>query len=121
MFKANCSVQITGKKDVLVKTVHRTFLQAQSVEQFRAAIKNQATRDPYERRLIIGFLNRMNAESLDAFVEFAKDNPGLAEIKTIITIIGAVKRIHYHHNPLLQSLFTMFLKFHPPDLLQLSY
>jgi hypothetical protein len=51
-----------------VKTVDRTFLQGQSVELFRAAIKSQATRDPYERRLI-GFLKRMNTESPDAFVE----------------------------------------------------
>src|SRR5215210_2959236 len=35
-----------------VKTVDRTFLQGQSAELFRAAIKSQATRDPYERRLI---------------------------------------------------------------------
>jgi hypothetical protein len=38
-----------------VKTVDRTFLEGQSVELFRAAIKSQATRDPYERKLI-GFL-----------------------------------------------------------------
>ena len=42
------------------KTVGRTFLQGQqSAELSRAAIKSQATGDPYERRLI-GFLKRMN-------------------------------------------------------------
>jgi hypothetical protein len=39
-----------------VKTVDRAFLQGQqSAELFRAAIKSQAIRDRYERRLI-GFL-----------------------------------------------------------------
>ena len=38
-----------------VKTADRTFLKGQSVDLFRAAIKSQTTRDPYERRLI-GFL-----------------------------------------------------------------
>jgi integrase len=65
-----------------VKTVDRTFLHGQSVDLFRAAIKSQATRDPYERRLI-AFLKRMDAESPDAFVEFAKNNPALAENKII--------------------------------------
>jgi hypothetical protein len=37
-----------------VKTVDRTFVKGQSVELFRAAIKSQATCDPYERRLIGG-------------------------------------------------------------------
>ena len=37
------------------KIVDRTFLQGQSVDLFRAAIKSLATGDPYERRLI-GFL-----------------------------------------------------------------
>jgi hypothetical protein len=65
-----------------VKTVDRTFLKGQSVELFRAAIKSQATRDPYERRLI-GFLKRMDARSPDAFVDFAKNNPALTENKII--------------------------------------
>jgi hypothetical protein len=51
MLKADGSVKIIDIK-VAVKTVDRTFLQGQSVELFRAAIKSQATRDPYERRLI---------------------------------------------------------------------
>jgi hypothetical protein len=60
-----------------IKTVDRTFLQEQSVELFCAAIKSQATRDPYERRLI-GLLKRMDAKSVDAFIEFARNNPILA-------------------------------------------
>jgi hypothetical protein len=44
-----------GKKGMVLKTVDRAFLQGQqSVDLFRAAIKSQATRDPYERRL--GFI-----------------------------------------------------------------
>lgn len=65
-----------------VKTVDRTFLKGQSAELFRAAIKSQATRDPYERRLI-GFLKRMDASSPDAFVEFARNDPTLVENKII--------------------------------------
>jgi hypothetical protein len=62
---------------MVVKTVDRTFLQGQSAELFRAAIKSQATRDLYEKRLI-GFLKRMDVESPDAFIEFARNNPTLA-------------------------------------------
>jgi hypothetical protein len=65
-----------------VKTVDRTFLQGQSVDLFRAAIKSQATRDPYERRLI-AFLKKMDARTPEAFVEFTKMNPALAENKII--------------------------------------
>jgi hypothetical protein len=64
-----------------VKTVDRTFLKGQSVDDlFHAAIKSQATRDPYERRLI-GILKRMDAKSADAFIEFARNHPALAENK----------------------------------------
>jgi hypothetical protein len=70
-----------------VKTVDRSFLQGQSAELFRAAIKSQAKRDPYERRLI-GFLKRMDAKSPDGFIEFAKSNPALAESK-IITFLSS--------------------------------
>jgi hypothetical protein len=65
------------------KTVDRTFLKGQSVDDlFRVAINSQATRDPYERRLI-GILKRMDAKSADAFIEFARNNPALAENKII--------------------------------------
>jgi hypothetical protein len=42
----------------------------------QSKIKQHAT--PYERRLI-GFLKRMDARSPEAFFEFAKCNPALAE------------------------------------------
>jgi hypothetical protein len=54
-----------------VKTVDRTFLQGQSAELFRAAIKSQATRDAYERR-INGFLKRMNGGALMLLLNLQK-------------------------------------------------
>ncbi len=54
IFKADESVrivQVRKKEGWRQKTVDRTFLQGQSAELFRAAIKSQATRDPCERRL----------------------------------------------------------------------
>ena len=79
MFKAEgINIELQLEKGMAVKTVDRAFLQGQNAELFRAAIKSQATLDQYERRLI-GFLKRMNARSLDAFFEFAKCNPALAE------------------------------------------
>jgi hypothetical protein len=79
MFKAEgINIELQLEKGMAVKTVDRVFLQGQSAELFRAAIKSQAMRDRYERRLI-GFLKRMNARSPDAFFEFAKCNPALAE------------------------------------------
>ena len=60
MFKAEgINIELQLEKGMAVKTVDRAFLQGQSAELFRAAIKSQATLDPYERRLI-GFLKRMN-------------------------------------------------------------
>ena len=55
MFKANISITITGKKrEMAVKTtVDRSFLQGQSVEPFRDAIRSQATGHPYEIRLLL--------------------------------------------------------------------
>jgi hypothetical protein len=54
MFKAEGSVTESQlEKGMAVKTVDRNSLQVQSVELFRAAIKSQATRDPYERRLLL--------------------------------------------------------------------
>ena len=79
MFKAEgINIELQLEKGMAVKTVDRVFLQGQSAELFRAAIKSQAIRDRYERRLI-GFLKRMNARSPEAFFEFAKCNPALAE------------------------------------------
>jgi hypothetical protein len=60
MFKAEgINIELQLEKGMAVKTVDRAFLQGQSAELFRAAIKTQAMRDRYERRLI-GFLKRMN-------------------------------------------------------------
>jgi hypothetical protein len=79
MFKAEgINIELQLEKGMAVKTVDRAFLQGESAELFRAAIKSQAMRDRYERRLI-GFLKRMNARSPEAFFEFAKCNPALAE------------------------------------------
>jgi hypothetical protein len=57
MFKAEgINIELQLEKGMAVKTVDRAFLQGQqSAELFRAAIKSQATRDRYERRLV-GFL-----------------------------------------------------------------
>jgi len=65
-----------------VKSVDRTFLQGQSADLFHAAIKSQATLDPYQRRLI-GFLKKMNARAPDDFIAFAKNNPAAAENRII--------------------------------------
>jgi hypothetical protein len=60
MFKAEgINIELQLEKGMAVKTVDRAFLQGQSAELFRAAIKSQAMRDRYERRLI-DFLKRMN-------------------------------------------------------------
>jgi hypothetical protein len=54
MFKAEVStIELQLEKGMAVKTVDRTSLQGQSAELFRAAIKTQATRDPYHRRIIL--------------------------------------------------------------------
>lgn len=45
-----------------VKTIDRAFLQGQSVELFRTAIKSPVLLDLSGRRLF-GFLKRMDAES----------------------------------------------------------
>jgi hypothetical protein len=83
MLKANGSVTITGRKErMAIKTFDRIFLQGQSADLFRAAIKSQATRDPYERRLI-GFLKKMNARTPDDFIAFVKSNPAAAENRII--------------------------------------
>jgi len=51
-FKADGRVRIAGKKKkkMAAKIVDRTFLQGQSAELFRAAIKSHATRDPSARK-----------------------------------------------------------------------
>jgi hypothetical protein len=53
MFKQMSAQNYAGKKKgMAVKTVDRAFLQGQSIDLFRAAIRSPATRDPYERWLM---------------------------------------------------------------------
>ena len=63
------------------QTLDRSILQGESIELFRAAIRNSATRDPYERRLI-GFLKDVNITP-DEFVTMAKKDARLFERKII--------------------------------------
>jgi hypothetical protein len=65
------NIELQLEKGMAVKTVDRAFLQGQSAELFRAAIKSQATLDPYERRLI-GFLKRMNGGVLMLLLNLQK-------------------------------------------------
>ena len=67
------------------KSVDRSILQGESIELFRAAIKNPGTRDPYERRLI-HFLKIMKLAP-DDFVAAAKKNSASIE-KQIISFIS---------------------------------
>ena len=68
------------------KAVDRSLLQGESIEHFRAAIRNGATRDPYERRLI-GFLKRVMMTP-DDLVARAKSQPSTIE-KILISFISA--------------------------------
>jgi integrase len=68
------------------KAVDRSLLHGESIEQFRAAMRNAATRDPYERRLI-GFLKNVMMTP-DEFVAKAKSQPGTIE-KILISFISA--------------------------------
>ncbi|HZD35430.1 MAG TPA: hypothetical protein VE130_09520 [Nitrososphaeraceae archaeon] len=63
------------------KPVDRSLLCGESVALFKAAIRNAATRDPYERRLI-AFLGRISMDP-DSFVDLAKSKPQAAEKKII--------------------------------------
>ncbi|MGB8640762.1 MAG: hypothetical protein WCD28_00620, partial [Nitrososphaeraceae archaeon] len=60
---------IRNKKTI----VDRSILEAETVELFRAALRNENTRDPYERHLIT-FLNHISM-SPDTFVNLARDKP----------------------------------------------
>jgi integrase len=68
------------------KVVDRSLLQGESIEQFRAAIRNPITRDQYERRLV-GFLKRVKLTP-DQFVAEAKFQSGGIE-KIMISFISA--------------------------------
>lgn len=70
--------------------VDRSILACESIDLFRAAIRNAATRDPYERRLI-AFLNGTGMDP-DSFVMLAKDKPQVAERKIISFINEQVER-----------------------------
>lgn len=94
MFKADAGIRYFRQKGDSIKKVDETFLQVQSVGLFRAAIKSQATRDPYEKRLI-GFLMRIDANSPDAFIEFARNNPTLAENRIIALLSSERARVDH--------------------------
>jgi hypothetical protein len=68
------------------KAVDRSLLHGESIEQFRAAIRNAATRDPYERR-IIRFLESLGMTP-DEFVAQAKSRPDAIEKSNIVYFCG---------------------------------
>ena len=70
--------------------VDRSLLCGESINLFRAAIRNEATRDPYERRLI-NFLRNVEMDP-DSFVDLAKREPRAAEKKIILFINEQVQR-----------------------------
>jgi integrase len=72
------------------KPVDRSILSGESIILFRAAIRNAATRDPYERRLI-AFLNTIGMDP-DSFVDLARKKPRVAEKKVMSYIIEQVQR-----------------------------
>ena len=65
-------------------------MSGESISLFRAAIRNAATRDPYERRLI-SFLTSIDTDP-DSFVNLVKSNPQVAEKKVISYINQEVLR-----------------------------
>ena len=69
------------------KALDRSLLHGESIEQFRAAIRNVATRDPYERRLV-RFLVKLGRVTPDEFVAEAKSRPDVVE-KRIISYFSA--------------------------------
>ena len=68
------------------KALDRSLLHGESIEQFRAAIRNAATRDPYERRLV-RFLEKLGMTP-DEFVAEAKSRPDGVE-KRVISYVCA--------------------------------
>jgi integrase len=69
--------------------VDRSILQGEAVEIFRAAIKSDHTRDPYERRLL-QFLNFVGMTP-DKLVSISKRNPSHME-KKILSFISLQKK-----------------------------
>jgi integrase len=72
------------------KRLDRSLLSGESIGLFRAAIRNAATRDPYERRLI-NFLVKVGMDP-DSFVSLAKTDPLVAEKQIISYINELVER-----------------------------
>ena len=72
------------------KTVDRSILQGEHIELFRAAIRSQSTRDPYERRLI-RFLKWIDLTP-DHFISMSKKDPSFSEKKIISFICMQVSR-----------------------------
>jgi hypothetical protein len=75
----------------LAKPADRGFLQGESVDIFRAAIRNPNTRDPYERRLIT-FLKSIGMKPND-FVNLARTNSIYAEKKIISVLLEQSTRV----------------------------
>ena len=71
--------------------VDRSVLSGESISLFKAAIRNAATRDPYERRLI-SFLTSIGMDP-DSFVNLVKSKPQVAERKVISYINEQVQRV----------------------------
>ena len=71
--------------------VDRSILNGEAVEMFRAGIKSDHTRDPYERRLL-QFLNYVGMTP-DKLVSTAKKNPSQIEKKILSFILLQKRRV----------------------------
>ncbi|MGH9953635.1 MAG: hypothetical protein ACRD5J_18615, partial [Nitrososphaeraceae archaeon] len=71
--------------------VDRSILQGESVQLFKAALRNPNTRDPYERHLI-SFLNHIKMDP-DSFVNLARDKPKEVEKLLILYVNHLVERV----------------------------
>lgn len=73
------------------KVVDRSLLQGESIEQFRAAIRNPATRDSFERSLV-RFLKSVKMKP-DEFVAKARSQRDRIEKILILFISGQNDRV----------------------------
>ncbi|MGI0045069.1 MAG: hypothetical protein ACRD47_15285 [Nitrososphaeraceae archaeon] len=73
------------------KYIDRSILQGESVQLFRAALRNPNTRDPYERHLI-SFLNHIRMDP-DSFVNMAREQPKEVEKLLIFYVNHLVERV----------------------------
>jgi site-specific recombinase XerC len=71
--------------------VDRSMLKGESIELFRSALRNENTRDPYERHLVT-FLNYVSMEP-DAFVTLARKNQKAVEKILIQYVNHLVERV----------------------------